>query len=429
MAALSLLSMARRFSEDTVRRASRVVNHVALRERRSLFECLTRKNAEAIARLMKQKPIFWENKKNIPDEIYLDQEVADLFPKEFFRNPTRWLERQPNIVRPNEEILLPDGETIEKLWDCPYDITKVKEFGLPRENGGELRIVSKRLRPDEAKEVIVAMAAYRAGIPTPMVLGEILDRGNLYAFFEHIDGMNVNGIKHRFEYYHLHSVMKEFFVTDTTRGAGQILYTRPPFKHLSGFARDEIMRIWEERSKGVVRTLSHVRRRFETFFFLLSKYNHGDELEKANQAGTIEKYLLDLKNLPSTEIRIVLSQTGYSSLRVLENEIEPLWRGEDIDPQNKGRYEAISSRLIQDQRIEETQLEETITRIVEQDIFGVDFEAKKGELQEMCRALGIEHQDFNDRNLMIAWDFEQNEPRKKKSGDTDVYIIDWESHE
>ena len=136
------------FHEDLVRKTSRVILHAAERDRGSLVKLMTAKNAEKMSQLLKEKPIFWENDENSEQRILLDPEIAELMPQKFFDNPTQWIEAQSNIERHYGEQVMPTGETIEELWDNPYDISKVKEFILTDKDGKEIKIISKRINED-----------------------------------------------------------------------------------------------------------------------------------------------------------------------------------------------------------------------------------------------------------------------------------------
>ena len=178
--------------EELIRKISKTALRSAERGRRSFFDKMTAENAGEMANLMEEKPIFYENKENIPQQILLDAEISDLFPEEFFKNPTQWIESQKNIERFDLDILksFPSGRTINEVWNKPYDISKVKEFSLG--NGeNKLEIVSKRLDSKQLEEIVLARRAWEVGIPTPRVLGEIMDRGNSYAFFEKISAINI----------------------------------------------------------------------------------------------------------------------------------------------------------------------------------------------------------------------------------------------
>lgn len=68
----------REFPEDLVRKISRTVLHAAERKRRTLFERLTVNNAEKLARIMQEPPVFYEGKEETPRQILLDDKIANL---------------------------------------------------------------------------------------------------------------------------------------------------------------------------------------------------------------------------------------------------------------------------------------------------------------------------------------------------------------
>ncbi len=55
-------------------------------------------------------------------------------------------------------------------------------------------MVFKRIDQKEASEIAMARFAYEKGIPTPKVLGEIYDKRNCNALFEHIESRNLYAI-------------------------------------------------------------------------------------------------------------------------------------------------------------------------------------------------------------------------------------------
>ncbi len=116
--------------EDLIRKTSRVVQKAAERGKRNLFLRLTSKNAEKIAQLMQEKPIFYKNELTALQEIFLEDDIAELIPKDFFKDPTAWIESQKNVVWLGEEEELPTGEHIGEIWFASYNISKVKTFEL-----------------------------------------------------------------------------------------------------------------------------------------------------------------------------------------------------------------------------------------------------------------------------------------------------------
>ena len=89
--------------QELVRRVSKTVLRSAERGRRGLFEKLTVKNAEKLARLLEERPVFYQNQEDAPREILLEADLAERLPAEFFDHPTQWIEQQPNVSRGYEK--------------------------------------------------------------------------------------------------------------------------------------------------------------------------------------------------------------------------------------------------------------------------------------------------------------------------------------
>jgi len=98
-----------------------------------------------IETLLKEQPIFYNEEKDVTQRIELEAEISKSMPKEFYDNPTRWIESQPNINRKYEEGYLPQGESIAEFQEMPYDISKVKIVTLPDKKAR--KVVIKRIDP------------------------------------------------------------------------------------------------------------------------------------------------------------------------------------------------------------------------------------------------------------------------------------------
>lgn len=49
-------------------------------------------------------------------------------------------------------------------------------------------------------------------------------------------------------------------------------------------------------------------------------------------------------------------------------------------------------------------------KIIDKAIFGFSISEEKERLQKLCQEKGVEHKDFNSRNLLLKWDFKKINP-------------------
>jgi len=403
--------------EEIIRKASRVVLHAAEKGRRSLFEKLTAKNADRMARIAEQKPIFWENQQDAKTEILLQTEMGQAMPPEFFENPTKWIESQKNIERHYGKQTLPTGETIDELWEEPYDISKVKEFSIIGKDGKQIKVVSKRIKPEETEEIALATKAFEAGIPTPAVLGEITDKGNIYAFFEKIDGIDLKAALEKKKIIDSRWVTGIFFAT-TNEDSFLKEFDEMPFKDLlSGKGKDEILNYWKKAREDFILE-NEISVHLDKIFSHISM----DYLEE------VREYMKDIESderLDRKDIDRIVKKYGYDSFDDLKKKIEADFEAGDLEKYEKLAKKADKKREYFRKKV--GIFDEELRRIIFKDIFGVDIEEEMKKLEKMCREKGIEHKDFADRNILIEWDFEKDEPKGKSSGDTKLYIIDWEA--
>jgi len=188
------------FSEELARKATRVYYEAQRRSRLGLFETLTKNNAETIDKLLEEKAMFARTKENAPRVILLADEIANDLPEAFFQNPSAWIEAQPSFKPP--KATTPDDEQLTgKIKDILWyghdaDVDRIKKIEIQTPTGNRT-IVSKRINPkwEDWHEVATARCALEAGIPTPRVLGEITDHGNLYAWFEYIPSIDLTELQ------------------------------------------------------------------------------------------------------------------------------------------------------------------------------------------------------------------------------------------
>ena len=409
------------FSEELVRKTTRVVLKSAEKGRESLFYKLTSKNAERIAKLLKQKPIFWEKKETGETEILLDPEISDAMPIEFFENPTKWIEAQSNIDRMHNELLLPTGENIGELFSQPYDISKVKEFTI----GGDdkkINVVSKRIDPKETEEIVLAVKAREAGIPTPKIYGEVNDNGNIYAFFEKIDGISLLSA---FERKHL-SLGFWFFATEKEDEFNTLLKNAEWEKFISLETKDKIFRLWQ-KNKDIfeerVATIDLIEI-MEVFPILTEDLSSKIKSDLAKVCYKAIEY-------NKTRLEKYIKKYGFTSVKDLEIYLSRLATSQETKKTNND-YKNIKEACAK--RIEEINLEEKkeffdlLRRMVISEVMGLDIDEELKRIRKICTDNKIEHKDFADRNILIEWDFEKNEPKGKATGDVKLQIIDWEQN-
>jgi len=321
---------------------------------------ITETSREKIEPLLQQKPIFYKNEPNAEQKIEIDDEVMRLLPEDFFKDPTGWIESQPNIGRGEEGISSIDS--ITQLFDVPYDASKVKEINL-----GSVKIVSKRI--SDPKEIMRAMRAYNAGIPTPRVLGVIIDKGNLYAFFEKINGLNLNAVSEKWK--------------EAVKAEGRMVEFLPLF-----WEAYERVKQWGKRSMPSdsntqiwtdVSDVSWIYR----YMAVSLGFNFAKSPKKDATDEAIKGFIQSSFHCRRDGLSVEQMFCGYSLY---------LDRISDVNG-----------------------------------FVGFNITKETGKLEAMCRQKRMLHKDFEDRNIMIPWDFESDRPVKPEDGKPRLYVIDWES--
>ncbi|TSC78879.1 MAG: hypothetical protein G01um101433_69 [Parcubacteria group bacterium Gr01-1014_33] len=323
-----------------------------------------------------------------------------MLPDEFFENPTKWIESQRNIERgyENETVLLP-GEKIGELFDFPYDVSKVKELTF---DTGEkkIKMVSKRLNPKESGEIALARKAWEAGIPTAKVLGEILDRDNLYAFFEKINGINLEAALIRKELEHLPGIppvggsKKEFF--DGLSDTGLYPYS----SYLSNRARQEIEK-WYKKVH-----LIETRHKIVADLYSVVYNTERDARIAAMRSDSIRisSYVeRDMQTLRATHPRTILTRVlrryGCDTLNSFLDVLIEKGKTRDWDFFNQLLEKFDSERYMLRQRIAARKYEFNL--LVYQDILGMDPFKTRDEFEELLGRKGVEHKDLAYRNIII----------------------------
>ncbi len=410
-------------SKETVRKASRVVLHAAVKDKKSLFETLTTENADRIARILQEKPIFFENKETPEPKIILDEKIAKALPPEFFENPTAWIESQQNIARGYE---MPPGNTIEELWESPYDVSKVKEFEVVLSDGVVVKVVSKRIKPKEIEEIALATKAYSVGIPTPKVLAEVFDRGNSYAFFEKLEAIDLTAAfrKRKMDQVNIFtggSVIPTFFACVDEGKFQNEVKNWPYFEFLSDRARERIHNLWGKSLDAIVTREANLT--LGNLFRDLSEIENG----RWDYSHIYESILYQIEVLDGYKkdvIARIIGKYGYKNFRNFKDEIM-----QSIGSK-QAYYESLKERVrsLENEDIRMSYAHrDKLQSIIFQDIFGCDLVKEKEKLEQLCRNKGIEHKDFANRNILINWDFKKDQPKREGKKKPKLYIVDWES--
>jgi len=409
--------------EELRRKLSRVVLKAAERGRQGLFELLTAENAEKIAKLLKKKPLLYENLETAPRQLLLDPDITNLLPDSFYENPTQWIESQPSIERGHREVDLPQGEKIDEFWEYPYDISIVKQFRLETKTG-PLSVVSKRIRRDGLDEVARSKLAYEAGIPTPRILGEIIDRGNIYAFFEHIPGINLRAAVEKL------GLALGVYPPATTwdkkalRADIENAWPGP----ISDSDYNRLRRIWQNYKKVILEyeicvTIKGLCLRFIEH----ACFGEDPGIDKRDD-DLLKKRLRDY---PQRSVTKILNEAGYVSFENLKETInentEDPERGtllfDKLFSEIVNRFQNIMARL--KPAIDEfRELFEAEVRVIK---MGFDYVAETNRIIGACDEHGIRHKDFAYRNFVIPWDFENDRPLPPQTGRPPLYLVDWET--
>lgn len=446
--------MSEKFPEEFVGKLSRTVLHAAEKDRRNLFNKLTAKNANLIAEAELEKPVFHKTEKGREPEIYLDEEIAVLLPKEFFENPTAWIENQADIHRPNEDFMGED-KAIYDLWGEPYDTTKVKEFSLTKPDGEEKSIVSKRIDSKQTAEVARAKQAYDASIPTPKVLGEILDQGNIYAWFEKLEGVNLNSLWQKFYAAGKREVF-DFNLRFKSRLDYELLddFLKKDTLFPSESLRNEIRELINEAGNAssdisLLEDMVHDINPPNNITPPRHGYSYQLVIERDNimksESVFFKGYERFLKDNPLVEklwkeVINIYRSAGATIEPILEEHeayyptnpkvthiVEPLL--EKIFSHHKEVLDRIVAELKEEsvrlQRLKDNKTAD-IKRKLQETHLGIDLAKEKDHLKQMCEEKGIPHKDFADRNLVLLWDKENDRPPVLEPGKPRLYIIDWE---
>ncbi|MFA6135787.1 MAG: hypothetical protein WC705_00250 [Candidatus Paceibacterota bacterium] len=413
--------MSKEFPEELIRKVSKTVIHASEKGKRSLFERLTSDNAEKLEEVSKEEPILYENKEGAEQKILLDDEIAGLFPEDFFENPTEWIESQKPVERGHNMLPV---KSIEGLWEFPYDVSKVKQFTLELPDGQKKIIVSKRIDRRQLEEIRIARMAYQSGIPTPKLLGEIIDRGNTYALFEYVLGINMLSAKEKT----CGSIENFDLLFDAL--PNDINYLDDPGE--SDALADKLKSslsgiISSDKIESLINDLINLRNKYaihilrREIFVRLKCIEARDQLEEIRDIknwGLFKRFGSESVQTESNQILIAL---GYRDLEDYIIRVSNLSNEEKdellrkIDGLIKSTVNNYINEFIASMK----------SRVMET-LFGFDVFTEMNILEELCTKAGIPHKDFSWRNLIIPWDFDKDKPAVEGGDKPKLYVIDWE---
>lgn len=422
-------------SEELIRRASRVQQKVSQRDPHReglLLSAIGTKNYFGPwEELLKERAIFWNHDESAPKKVVLHHKLEQGFPPEFYENPTRWIEEQENIAR---EEIAHKGEEIADLRKRSYDISRVKEFSVTSSEGKNVTIVCKRNNRCGREEAERSIQAYKAGIPTPRLIGLVEHWGNTYLMFEKVEGRSL--LQLRF--------LERSFLNDLKENI--FLSTKEEVQTVAAIYRLQIIPTLERWGLA------------------------------SSQKWLLEQLLairpLSLEYRIFNDLRISLMQTELYDKRPshLSKDDDNVWKYWDalakqrLEPAFPGligewslsaddidfivRVWSKKGRVTESEKIKVRHICATINRYCEaiyeqrrarvDHIFEVLLERRFSlgsirhrldSLKHQIQEAGLEHKDFDDRNVMVAWDSLKNKPKLDRKRSPQLFVIDWETPE
>ncbi len=167
------------------------------------------------------------------------------------------------------------------------------------------------------------------------------------------------------------------------------------FRYLSQNTQEELRKLWEEAREDILR-------REITVMLLLER-----SAPKDYRKQEIPRLFL-ITNFPPDIIQQTLRYHGYSSLDECIESVgkNSKTRADDMQKAVEPAITIFSTRWNQ---------------IVNDDIV-VQSEVEK--IKAMCLAQGIGHRDFDDRNIVMEWDFENDKPLRRDDKPPKLWIVD-----
>lgn len=361
----------------------------------TLIEEFLEKNKD----VLDEKPVYFALESDKESNISLDVSVKHILPKSFFAHPTQWIELLPSIDRGTDQIIGSSAESIKDvLLADSYDESKVKIWE-DNKGGTKKKIIFKRIEIDEPNEIQRAKKAYSAGIPTPKVLGEIRHNGNTYALFEFIPAISVYDAQ--FKIFGEKAELKLW-------NLGAI--------PISGY-RELIQQRLEEFLPNNPQQLNKI------ILYINEHFHHLAALEVFLKCTNNQYTIVDIENYFQTQ-RVEEDQIfpigEYSSIRELID------FGQQMTGDNRNLLKE-HNKLRQDLQERVKKVRNTVRGMITNALFGLDLWGEIDNLKSQCSELNISHKDFNYRNLLLPWDFDQDIPLQSEELKK-LYIIDWEEN-
>ncbi len=406
--------------EDTGRRISRLILELAERHDRHIREGkvlytespyallfrLTAGNADAMEALLDAEPLFFETHPEVPPVILLDEAVSSYFPKEFFDDPTSFIEGQVEVDRGAGRI--PRAETNRRLMDIAYDVTQVKSFNLPGPDESVLSVVSRRIDRKALSSVNRQRAAFDAGIPTPRVYGEVLHGENQYALFEKVRGVTVlDAIARRFQ---------------RTEDYDNLLRAPLSFQAvMSGI----MFYFPETQNNDLQKRCQDVANKYQEVldyhFFCSKLYIYISDVIDGPGSYLRHVNIFGGKEFVDKCILQVARTLGIDSIEDFFN------RYRFASPHWESQWEKDAVLIQEDADAKIVSYKKEWAQVVDVHFFGFPLTARRESLKKMAEERGVPHKDFASRNTMIEWDFNADKPLVR-DGEVEprLLLIDWE---
>lgn len=407
--------------DDVKRRYSEVALKASKKERVELFQSLV--STEAQEKWNEAKPIFYQENRTAPTIIELDQSIQTLFPKEFYENPTHWIESQKNIERGrHSEKILPSGTAIKELFFfVPYDRSKVKKFILQGMDNANLSVVSKRMpknllnQPD--KELAIGLMAYQKGIPTAKPLGMVRHFGNCYLFWEKINGISFLELLLQDDSVWVWDSNGEKFYSNFGDIQQNILLER-------GVPEKKVQ--WIAQRRQDIIDEKKILFKYAQFFSVLCTYFPRDKIILYGRKD-YDKFIAQWrKDMPYHPRRHEIESIVFKQMETLGVKPENYFRSYEDAKNEYGKNPDLDISNLTNVLIPNPKKEKKLCRDLSVLVYGFDPWKEKANLEKMIRKHKIPHNDLNNRNLIIPWNEQSNAPDIKE-GSPKMYVIDWES--
>ena len=458
-------------SHDKIRRATRVMHQVLRRGRQSLLETLV-KDKEGWAQLLQKKAEFVDSHESAPI-IEVDPSIEKLVPAEFFERPTEWIESQPALRPLNSKIKsaderipgVPTVGDMSSLWERHrnvYDQFKVRKIILTAPDSGKsVEIVSKRLTPlifeKAAQEVAIARQAADAGLPTPRVLAEIKDKGNIYVWFEHVpQAKSFESLYHEYDFIFSPLVNDEtidkifsfietnkYVETDeekefVSRVYEKIRALRDQHRAVERIVAD--IQIWQKKftqNREVTRSLEGVTdRRGRSVRVLTDEAREliALEIARLEEVSSSDHQVL----MQAAKIRGLSSVAELVGSLILEQLKRGSWQMRDLDQaldNANGNFSEQIPFFPDYKNILNFNNEEKLLKQALDEVSGFAAEKMCGHrkpwevsdsLRKLAEQKGFKHPDFHYGNIVVEWDEHTHRVARDASGTGKMHIIDWE---